>query len=112
LTTPCRDISPDGRWLAYASNDAGRSEIYVRPFPDVNAGRWQVSTAGGASPRWSRDGRELFYMKEGKVTVVSVTATAPPLAVGRPTELFPGPYATSFDVSADGQRFLMMKNAP
>ena len=52
-------ISPDGRWIAYASNESGRHEIYVRSFPDVNKGRWQVSTSGGDSPLWSPDGREI-----------------------------------------------------
>src|SRR6266571_8027514 len=55
-------FSPDGRWVAYQSNQSGRDEIYVRPFPDVNAGRWQVSTGGGAKPLWARNGRELFYL--------------------------------------------------
>ena len=55
-------VSPDGRWLAYEANDSGRFEIYVRPFPDVNSGRWQVSTAGGTRPLWARSGQELFYV--------------------------------------------------
>ena len=55
-------VSPDGRWLAYSSDESGIYEIYVRPFPDVDAGRWQVSTAGGIHPQWSPDGRELFYL--------------------------------------------------
>jgi serine/threonine-protein kinase len=56
------EISPDGRWLAYESNESGRLEIYVRPLPDVNSGRWQVSTEGGTRPLWARSGRELFYV--------------------------------------------------
>ena len=55
-------ISPDGRWLAYRSNESGRDEVYVRPFPDVESGRWQVSTAGGNRAEWGPDGRELFYL--------------------------------------------------
>ena len=55
------DISPDGRWIAYDSDETGREEVYVRPFPDVEGGRWQVSTAGGREPIWARSGRELFY---------------------------------------------------
>ena len=55
-------ISPDGRWMAYMSNESGQNEIYVRPFPEVNKGRWQVSTSGGAAPLWSPNGRELFYL--------------------------------------------------
>src|SRR5262249_34856024 len=54
-------VSPDGRWLAYSSEVAGRPDIYVRPFPNINGGTWQVTTDGGARPVWSRDGRELFY---------------------------------------------------
>ena len=54
-------VSPDGRWLAYASDESGTSEIYVRPFPDAASARWQVSTAGGFSPVWSHSGKELFY---------------------------------------------------
>ncbi len=54
-------VSPDGRWLAYASDESGTAEIYVRPFPDAGSARWQVSTAGGVSPIWSHSGKELFY---------------------------------------------------
>ena len=59
------DISPDGRWVAYASNESGQYEIYVRPFPNVDDGRWQISTDPGLSPVWSRDGRELFFRRLG-----------------------------------------------
>jgi hypothetical protein len=58
-------ISPDGRWLAYDSNESGRAEVYVRPFPAVDQGRWQVSVDGGIEPRWSPDGRELFFAADG-----------------------------------------------
>jgi len=67
LQTPFREthgqISPDGKWLAYSSNEAGRNEVYVQPFP-AGVGKWQVSTNGGVFPRWRRDGRELFVMCE------------------------------------------------
>jgi len=56
------ELSPDGRWLAYTSNESGRREVYVRPFPDAAEGRYQVSTAGGDTPWWSRDGHELFFV--------------------------------------------------
>ena len=56
------EISPDGRWLAYESNASGRFQIYVRPFPDVDGGQWQVSTDGGTQPLWARNGEELFYI--------------------------------------------------
>jgi Tol biopolymer transport system component len=55
-------LSPDGRWLAYVSNETGRREVFVRPFPDVESGKWQVSTAGGVSPVWAHSGRELFFV--------------------------------------------------
>ena len=56
------EVSPDGRWLAYESNESGQFEVFVRPFPDVNKGRWQVSTGGGTQPLWARNGQELFYL--------------------------------------------------
>ena len=62
------EVSPDGRYLAYQSNESGRDEVYVRPFPKVNEGRWQVSTAGGTSPLWAKDGRELFLPESGEHT--------------------------------------------
>ena len=55
-------ISPDGRWLAYESDESGRAEVYVRPFPAVDQGLWAISTSGGSEPRWARDGRELFFV--------------------------------------------------
>jgi serine/threonine-protein kinase len=75
-------LSPDERWLAYASDESGRFEIYVRPFPAVDAGRWQVSRAGGIEPMWSHSGRELFY-RDGAGNLVAV-------AVGRGTVSFEG----------------------
>ena len=63
-------VSPDGRWMAYTSDETGQNEIYVRPFPEVNEGKWQVSTGGGDSPLWSPDGRELFYRSGDTVMVV------------------------------------------
>jgi serine/threonine-protein kinase len=110
------EVSPDGRWLAYQSNESGRYEIYVRPFPNVEAGRWQVSTAGGTRPLWSRDGRELFYfVSPGKVMAVSIQR-GPTFAAGNPQVLFEGRYAAPqvgrvYDVSPDGRRFLMLKES-
>ena len=81
-------VSPDGRWLAYEANDSGRVEISVRPFPEVNSGRWQVSTAGGTRPLWARSGQELFYvsptgalMRVGVERGPSWAATTPTLLV-------------------------------
>jgi Tol biopolymer transport system component len=59
-------VTPDGRWLAYEANDSGRFEIFVRPFPDVNSGHWQVSTIGGTRPLWARNGQELFYVSPSR----------------------------------------------
>jgi serine/threonine-protein kinase len=108
------EVSPDGRWLAYESNPSGENEVYVRPFPDVDSGLWQVSSGGGRQPAWSRDGRELFFRApDGSLMAVSVEA-GPRFAVGLPgkvldhTHYSAGPYR-SYDVSADGKRFLLLK---
>jgi serine/threonine-protein kinase len=108
-------FSPDGRWLAYLSNESGRPEIYVQPYPGPG-GKWQISTDGGSEPVWNRDGRELFYRSGNKMMAVQVT-TQPSFSAGKPTTLFEKEYAASqfpatgiaYDVSADGQRFLMVK---
>ncbi len=117
------EISSDSRWLAYQSNRSGAFEVYVQPFPDVENGRWTVSTAGGAEPLWSRDGRELFYRApSGAVMSVSI-APGSTWKASAPTQLFIATsYALSgsgdlrglsrtYDVSPDGKRFLMLKNA-
>jgi Tol biopolymer transport system component len=106
-------FSPDGRWLAYISNETGRHEIYVQPYPGPG-GKWQISTEGGTEPAWNRNGRELFYRSGDKMMAVDI-ATQPAFAAGKPRMLFEGPYApapyptTNYDVSPDGQRFLMIK---
>jgi serine/threonine-protein kinase len=111
------EISPNGRWLAYESDESGRNEIYVRPFPDVNGGRWQVSTIGGRTPLWSRMGDELFYrLPDGGVMGTRVEGGTAWRAA-KPTLLTPAGYLLAsptwaprtFDVSADGRRFLMIK---
>jgi serine/threonine-protein kinase len=110
-TTP--RISPDGRWIAYASDESGRSRIYVRPFPDINSGgRRQVSTSeGGDSPVWSPDGHELFYRGENSIMAVPVE-TEPTLKLGTPVSLFPNRYYVGeFDIHPDGNRLLMLKPA-
>jgi Tol biopolymer transport system component len=108
------EIAPDGHWLAYQSDESGRSEIYVRPFPNTGSGRWQISTAGGTRPVWARSGRELFYLdSSGLLTAVPVQLS-PMFTAGNPTKLletayYSGPTYRTYDVSPDGQRFLMIK---
>ena len=109
------EISPDGHWLAYASNESESEEIYVRPFPDIDAGRWQVSAGGGTQPLWAPDGQELFYRDGEAVLAVSIQ-TDPSFVQGTPEELFEGqsdlgPGGRTYDVSPDGERFLMIKPA-
>jgi serine/threonine protein kinase len=110
------EVSPDGRWMAYTSNESGRTEVYVRPFPDVDKGKWQVSTSGGTSPLWSPDGRELFYLSEDNSVMAIAVETKPAFSLGTPKTLFrssnvgstPGA-GTPWDIHPDGKRFLMMK---
>jgi serine/threonine-protein kinase len=109
---------PDGRWIAYESTESGTAQIFVRPFPNVEGGRWQVSTDGGRAPVWSRDGRELFYAPAtGGLMAVSVTPGAT-LTFSTPTKVVDGPYSWTpaftgrmYDVSPRGDRFLVMKSA-
>ena len=103
-------LSPDGNWLAYTSDVGGRKDVYVRPFPNVNEGLWQVSSGGGTEPLWLRDGRALVYRSGTRIMVAGVT-TAPTFSVGVPRMLFSTPAVTDDDhhfyaVSPDGQRFL------
>ena len=108
-------FSPDGRWLAYISDESGRPEIYVQPYPGPG-GKWQISTEGGNEPAWNRNGRELFYRTGNKMMAVEVTSQAT-FSAGKPKMLFEGQYlavqrgltGTAYDVSPDGQRFLMVK---
>ena len=108
-------LSPDERWLAYGSNESGRFEVYVRPFPNVNAGRWQVSGAGGNEPRWSHTGRELFYRRaDGELMSVTV-APGGTFDPGTQRALFPAagyienPSYSNYDVSPDDQRFIFSR---
>jgi serine/threonine protein kinase/Tol biopolymer transport system component len=107
------DVSPDGQWLAYTSNETGRDEIYVRPLPDIDAGKWQVSTAGGHSPMWISGGRELVYRAPGHIMSVGIPSGRP-FRFEAPRMLFADRYANdtggrSYDVARDG-RFLMLKD--
>jgi eukaryotic-like serine/threonine-protein kinase len=107
-------FSPDGRWLAYASDESGPFQVYVRPFPGLDH-RWTVSTERGVQPRWNRNGKELFYRNGNKMMVVDVS-TSPELVLSSPRLLFEQRYAfggslttPNYDVSRDGQRFVMVK---
>ena len=106
-------VSPDGRWLVYVSDESGSEEIYVRPFPDIDAGRWQVSTGGGTQPLWARNGRELFY-RNGEAMIAVLVETDPSFAAGNTEVVFEGDYVLTqggpnYDVSPDGDRFLMIR---
>jgi len=110
-------ISPDGRWMAYMAIESDGLEVYVRPFPNVYKGRWQVSKDGGDSPLWSPDGKELFYRKDDEVIAVAVE-TEPIFKIGRSKVLFRGDYVPmrlndlhSWDIDPIGKRFLMMKDS-
>jgi len=120
LRTPFNDsapeFSPDGRWLVYTSNESGRTEVYVQPYPGPG-GKWQISADGGTEPLWNRNGRELFYRSGDKMMAVDIS-TQPAFVAGKPRILFHGPYVANtppssgpfYDVSPDGQRFLMLKS--
>ncbi len=113
-------LSPDGRWLAYTSNVSGQSEVNVVPFPDVEAGKWQISKDGGSRPHWSHSGKELFYyfIDGTKSGLMAVAVQAEPnFRHGVPQRLFqgsyqaPGPHRLVYDVDIDDQRFVMIKQA-
>jgi serine/threonine-protein kinase len=110
VSLPDPQFSPDGHWLAFSSADSGTSQIYVVPFPGPG-GKWQVSTDGGAEPRWSKNGHELFYIRRSSVLAVSYSVEKNSFQAGIPKVLFDSkfemraPY-TSFDVTPDGQHFV------
>lgn len=117
LQTPFNEmqgqLSPDNRWMAYTSDESGRLEVYVQSFP-LGAGKWQISTNGGSDPLWRRDGRELFYLSsDGHMMAVPIS-TSTRLQPGTPQPLFAltasvnnASYASQYDVTADGQKFLI-----
>ncbi|MEP6496226.1 MAG: protein kinase [bacterium] len=110
-------LSPDSRWLAYVSNEQGENEVFVRPFPDVNGGRWQVSSGGGSAPLWAHNGRELFYAS-GKNMYVVQLHPGPPFSAEAPRVLFAIPDRVrlgslvrgTFAITPDDQRFLMVRD--
>ena len=110
-------FSPDGRWIAYQGIESNRIEIVVRAFPDLDAGRWQVSTGGGRYPVWSPDGRELFFVSDsGHLTAVTVDSNKG-FATGAPVELFRidgyemNSNSRPYDIAPDGKRFVFAKLA-
>jgi serine/threonine protein kinase/Tol biopolymer transport system component len=111
-------ISPDGKWVAYASNESGDWEIYVTTFPAA-AGKWQVSRGGGTEPRWRGDGREIFYIGPGSTLTAVPVNTAETFSSGNPAPLFRTQFRAnvsstdlySYDVTKDGQRFLVNRYA-
>ena len=112
ITRTYPQISPDGHRLAYTSDESGREEIYVQPFPALGR-KWRVSVEGGEEPRWSSDGRQLFFRHGNKMMAVDVQTKSTSKAE-RSHLLFEGPFArsdfwTTYDVAVDGQRFAMLK---
>jgi len=117
LQTPFNErspaFSPDGRWIAYASDESGRDEVFVQPFPGPG-GKWQVSTEGGYGPAWARNGRELFYRQGNKMMVVQVTSQ-PAFSASVPRQLFEGTFEAvarreaNYDVMPDARRFLVIQ---
>ena len=107
-------FSPDGRWIAYVSDESGKPEVYVQPFPfQSGAGRITVSNNGGSLPRWRRDGKELFYLGGNTRTIMSAAVTTTPsFTIGATKNLFETPYTQMmaftnlWDVAPDGSRFL------
>jgi hypothetical protein len=111
-------ISPNGRWLAYESNETGQTEIFLRPFPNTQSGKRQISNGGGVAPLWSRDGRELYYMSAGRDMMTVSMGAGPEPVIGAPQKLFhlddqlymtTTEFYTPYDVGADG-RFIMAKS--
>ena len=111
-------VSPDGRWIAYQSDESGQWQVWVRPFPDVESGRWSVGT-GGVTPKWSPDGQELYYRGDSAMMAVGIDTTDG-FAAGSAVRLFEdryvigpvrGNFADQYAVAPDG-RFLMMKELP
>ncbi|MGH9497014.1 MAG: TolB family protein, partial [Candidatus Sulfotelmatobacter sp.] len=115
------EFSPDGKWVAYTSSETGRSEIYVAPFPATGT-KWQITSGGGAYPRWRHDGKAIFYLTTGSSLVFEATvsgngatsANPPTFEVGESKALFdaqnmsPNIASSQFDVTSDGQRFIVI----
>ncbi len=107
-------LSPNGRWIAYVSNESRQAEVYVRPFPSVDSARWTISVNGGYEPLWSRSGTEIFFRTpRGDMMATSVTAgntfrASPPMKLFTATQFSSDEYSRRYDVTSDGRRFIMM----
>lgn len=118
MATPYRELdptlSPDGKWLAYASDETGRQEVYVVPFPNVSAAKWPISTSGGNQPLWAHSGRELFFRSGGDLVSVPVQ-TSPTFSAGTATPLFSSrtyvsnPNRRQYDVASGDNRFIFIR---
>jgi eukaryotic-like serine/threonine-protein kinase len=110
IATPFSEVdarlSTDGRWLAYESDETGKSEVFVQPFP-LTGEKWQVSTSGGRSPRWASGGRELVYLEPPDKRKVVQVRTAPSFQTSQPTDLVSTPHPQGSDVTRDGRRLLV-----
>jgi serine/threonine-protein kinase len=110
------EVSPDGRWLAYESNEGSGAQIYLAAFPDVTSRKLAVSTGQGTRPLWSHDGRELFYYVAPDTIMAVTVSPGPSPVLGKPVPVVKGPYAVPgntgrhYDVSPDGRRFLLLKD--
>jgi eukaryotic-like serine/threonine-protein kinase len=110
-------LSPDSRWLAYVSNEQGVNEVFIRPFPDVHGGKWQVSSGGGSAPLWAHNGRELFYVAKRRMNVVTINP-GPPFSAEPARVLFKIPddvrvgarVGGTFAITPDDRRFLMVRD--
>jgi hypothetical protein len=115
-------LSPNGRWLAYSTNESNVDQIVVQPFPNAGQGKWQISAGGGMNPRWRADGKELFYLApNGDLMAVDVDTTGDVFTSAAPRVLFAtgipqpdrdAPWDYFFDVTADGQKFLLNEPVP
>ena len=110
-------ISPNGKWMAYGSNESHQDEVYVRPFPAVDSARWTISVSGGIEPMWSRSGRELFFRtRSGDMMAVPVAAGIA-FQAGTPAKLFTAPHLLAserhhaYDISLNDQQFIMIRNS-
>jgi len=119
VSSPATDLfpalSPDGRWLAYGSDESGTMEVYVRPFPETATAKWQVSSSGGSEPVWSKSGRQLYYINGKTELVAADIKSVPTFSVEQQRVLFSmAPFVRqgsiqSYDVTADESRFLMVR---